>query len=313
MKTNPLVSIIIPVYNGANFLKDAIESALKQTYKNVEILVINDGSKDHGATDKIAKSYGRKIRFFSKKNGGVASALNFGIKKMQGDYFAWLSHDDLYLPQKIAAQVKCLDGNPKTILYSDFELVGPGIEHLSNARLKYPKNDFVYSLIVNRFIHGCTVLIPKNAFKEVGTFDETLQNTQDLDLWFRFLAHGYSFKHIAEILVKSRVHPGQGSNQRRSQQLIEEDALYLRVLQKFPQIEVFVDSNLSRYFELSLWFKKMGLKKASSYCRQLGLQRMSIRKNISLLSWTYFWTEELTRTYWENVALRIMKKIGLRK
>ena len=79
MKFHPKVSIIIPVYNGANYLRDAINSALNQTYKNIEIIVVNDGSNDNGRTDEIALSYGNKIKYIKKKNGGVASALNVGI------------------------------------------------------------------------------------------------------------------------------------------------------------------------------------------------------------------------------------------
>ena len=94
MKINPLVSIVIPVYNGSNFLSQAIEAALSQTYKNIEILVVNDGSKDDGATEKVALSYGDRIKYLSKPNGGVSSALNYGIEHMSGDYFSWLSHDD---------------------------------------------------------------------------------------------------------------------------------------------------------------------------------------------------------------------------
>ena len=93
---SPLISIVIPVYNGSNYLREAIDSALRQTYKNIEVLVINDGSNDNGATARIAKSYGKKIRYFEKPNGGVATALNMGIQKMRGEYFSWLSHDDLY-------------------------------------------------------------------------------------------------------------------------------------------------------------------------------------------------------------------------
>ena len=102
MSNLPKVSIIIPVYNGENYLAEAIESALAQSYDNLEVIVINDGSKDN--TEKIALSYGKKIKYFHKSNGGVSSALNLGIEKMTGDYFSWLSHDDLYYENKIDKQ-----------------------------------------------------------------------------------------------------------------------------------------------------------------------------------------------------------------
>ncbi len=85
---NPLVSIIIPVYNGSNYVKEAIDSALAQTYKNIEVIVVNDGSTDN--TEKIVKSYGDKIRYFYKENGGVASALNLAIENSKGEYISWL-------------------------------------------------------------------------------------------------------------------------------------------------------------------------------------------------------------------------------
>ena len=90
----PLVSIVIPVYNGSNYVRDAIDSALAQTYKNCEVIVVNDGSQDGGATDEICRSYGERIRYFRKENGGVATAVNLGIEQMRGEYFSWLSHDD---------------------------------------------------------------------------------------------------------------------------------------------------------------------------------------------------------------------------
>src|SRR5262245_26319850 len=99
---NPRVSIIIPVFNGSNYLREAIDSALVQTYQNTEIIVVNDGSNDNGKTREIALSYGQQIRYFEKENGGVSSALNMGICKMTGDYFSWLSHDDVYNPEKVA-------------------------------------------------------------------------------------------------------------------------------------------------------------------------------------------------------------------
>ena len=79
---SPLVSIVIPVYNGANYLKESIDSALNQSYPHIEVIVVNDGSRDEGATEAVALSYGDRIRYFSKANGGCGSALNFGIKQM---------------------------------------------------------------------------------------------------------------------------------------------------------------------------------------------------------------------------------------
>ena len=102
----PKVSIVIPVYNGADYMREAIESALNQTYENCEVIVVNDGSTDE--TEQIALSYGNKIRYFAKENGGVSTALNVGIEKMTGEYFAWLSHDDVYYPWKIEKQINVL-------------------------------------------------------------------------------------------------------------------------------------------------------------------------------------------------------------
>ena len=110
---NPLVSIVIPVYNGSKFLGEAIQSALNQTYKNVEVIVVNDGSNDNDKTEQIALSFKKKIRYFKKENGGVSSALNLGIRKMKGDFFSWLSHDDLYDSQKIKMQIQYISDNPK--------------------------------------------------------------------------------------------------------------------------------------------------------------------------------------------------------
>ncbi len=105
----PKVTIVIPVYNGEKYVKFAIDSAINQTYKNLEVLVVDDGSTD--ATEKIAKSYGDKIRYIKKKNGGVSSALNLAIKKMTGEYFSWLSHDDVYEPNKVECEINYLKKN----------------------------------------------------------------------------------------------------------------------------------------------------------------------------------------------------------
>lgn len=215
-KFNPLVSIIIPVYNGSNYMKEAIDSALNQTYDNIEVIVVNDGSKDNGATDKIAKSYGKKIRYFSKENGRVASALNYGIDRMEGAYFSWLSHDDVYLPFKIEKQIQKLAelDDENTILYSAYELIDKNSNKLSEVLPHNKISNFQLNTslipLFRGLIHGCSMLIPKKCFDKIGKFDEKLRSTQDYDLWFKFLKK-YQIKYSPDILIQSRLHQEQDS------------------------------------------------------------------------------------------------------
>ncbi len=221
-----VVSIVIPVYNGANYLAEAIDSALAQTYPDCEVLVVNDGSTDGGATEAVAASYGGRIRYLVKPNGHVASALNFGIRHMAGEYFSWLSHDDLYHPDKIEAQMGAQEGaDRRTILYSDFEVLDAATGTLTPQRL--PHTDpahFRHFITLHNALHGCTLLIPRLCLEETGPFDETLRTTQDYDMWFR-LAARFRFVHVPRILVTSRHHAEQGTHQFRGIAVAECDRL----------------------------------------------------------------------------------------
>lgn len=208
---NPLVSIVIPVYNGENYLKEAIESALAQTYKNIEIIVVNDGSSDN--TEAIAKEYGNKIRYFKKKNGGVASALNLAIEKMEGEYFSWLSHDDLYFPQKIENQINFLSkqNNKKVVLFSNYLLINENGRKISEVIINHKTTLIPEYTLLRGCINGITMLIPKEAFLECDNFNENLRCTQDYDLWHKFLKV-YPFMHMTDILAKTRIHSLQDTN-----------------------------------------------------------------------------------------------------
>jgi glycosyltransferase involved in cell wall biosynthesis len=209
---NPLVSIIIPVYNGSNYLREAIDSALAQTYSPCEIMVVNDGSNDKGKTEAVALSYGSRIKYFVKPNGGVATALNYGIRSMTGEFFSWLSHDDLYMPEKIQRQMDRLRSLPEdTIILSDYFFVNELSKAVGRVRLHISSNEgFRRLLVTNTSIHGCTLLLPKRSFDVVESFDETLQTTQDYHLWF-LMSSRFRFVNIPEPLVCSRVHALQGS------------------------------------------------------------------------------------------------------
>lgn len=226
---NPKISIIIPAYNASNYLADAIDSALAQTYTNVEIIVVNDGSEDDGATQRVALSYGDKIRYFYKENGGSSSALNMGISNMTGDWFSWLSHDDLYVPEKLEKQIAYMSSLkidvselPKHIFFSASDMIDADgkmiltcdinkARKLTDKIESFPHNGYLIAEPTVYNFHGCSCLVHKDAFATEGAFDEKLRLINDMDLWYRLYASGYKVHYIPEPLVKGRVHAKQVS------------------------------------------------------------------------------------------------------
>ena len=211
----PLISIVIPVYNGANYMRDAIDSALTQTYKEREVIVVNDGSTDGGETESIARSYGSAIRYLSKENGGVATAVNLGIRNMRGEYFAWLSHDDVFYPRKLELQLEALKkaGNEKGVSHGNFDFINTikgCLEPVDYLHL-YKKEQLENGAFPAVFLaaHGSTLLIHKANFDRVGFYDEGLPSTQDSEFLFRVL-RGQRSTFVAEPLIGARLHEEQG-------------------------------------------------------------------------------------------------------
>lgn len=218
-KKLPLVSIIIPVYNGSNYMREAIDSALAQTYENTEIIVVNDGSRDGGATEEIALSYGERIRYFKKENGGVSSALNLGISQMRGEYFSWLSHDDRYTPDKVKVTMDML------LRFEDRRLIGLCENYQIDkdsvrlgevrARKKFKTGcvigwgEVLCELLEHGSFHGCALMIPKCVFDECGGFNEELRYSQDWLMWLSIFLSGYSLVYTDAECVEGRVHGGQ--------------------------------------------------------------------------------------------------------
>lgn len=232
----PLVSIVIPVFNGSDYVREAIDSALAQTWPSVEVIVVNDGSTDD--TEAICLNYGDRIRYFHKKNGGQSSALNYGINQMKGLYFSWLSHDDLYLPGKVERQVNAASGKEDIIIYSDWMSVNAAGEPISLTQIRDADvSGFRYRLITKNPYHGCSMLVPAVAFRELGLFDTSIPLTSDVDLWFRF-AGKYPFIHVPEVLVKGRVHSGQVSVKKYRAHQRESDRFYTRCLKELSDPEI---------------------------------------------------------------------------
>lgn len=276
----PKVSIVIPVFNGSDYLAEAVKSALSQTYKNTEVIIVNDGSNDNGATERVALSFGSKVKYFWKENGGVATALNFAIQKMTGDYFSWLSHDDLYFCNKVETQVKALTQihDKNVVLYSDFGVFNENPEKLSEVKLpNTPPENFRYFITVMNSLHGCSLLIPRDAFKDCGVFNEGLRTTQDFDLWFR-MAQKYNFIHLPHVLVKARSHAEQGSIKMKATAIAECNELLIGFVDKLSETELTsaTKKSLSRsYAEISASLERRGFILAASYTANLAVKSLN--------------------------------------
>ena len=224
----PLVSIVIPVYNGSNFLEQAINAAINQSYKNIEIIVVNDGSNDDGKTLSIIKKY-KNITLIDKENGGVSSALNAAIKVAHGDYISWLSHDDLYEENKILHQIEYLSihNNPKLIPYCKTHFINENGEkiHKLSIQAKRTKKITIDNSPFGVSFNGCSLLIPKEALNT--PFNENFKYIQDTLKWFELMKNGYCFKCSGYFDSLMRVHQETVTNKHPELYVKEYTEFYL--------------------------------------------------------------------------------------
>jgi len=205
----PTVSIVIPTLNRARLLTRAIKSVLNQTYQDIEIIIVDDGSTDE--TEKVIKRCrNKKIKYIKhKKTIGPGAARNTGIDATCGDYIAFLDSDDEWLPKKLEKQISLFKKNvAKTgLTYCGVELVDQYSGKTKEKWLpKYRGYVFEKNLAKNFIVGGSsTVILQREAIKKVGKFDESLPSCEDWDLWIRIARH-YEFDFAPEILVNCFSH-----------------------------------------------------------------------------------------------------------
>ncbi|MAF85421.1 MAG: glycosyl transferase family 2 [Dehalococcoidales bacterium] len=221
------VSVILPTYNRANMLTEAIDSALNQTFKDFELIIINNYSTDN--TESVVKSYDdKRIRYFKNRNNGLVSVnRNYGIQKSRGEYTAFLDDDDLWLPEKLEKQVKLLDSNKELgLVYSGSHVIdnkGNLIRHTYFRGIKPCRGDVFNELLVSNFIPQLTVLVRRETLDKVGKFDTKYKIAQDYDLWLRIAAH-YQVDFIDQPLAKYRFHK-DGASQKEMIRSFQEEIL----------------------------------------------------------------------------------------
>ena len=256
---NPLVSVIIPTYNREKYLKIAIDSVSNQTYSNIEIIVVDDGSATYYA-HSICKKYSNCFYFY-KNNGGLSSARNFGIKKAKGEFIAFLDDDDFWKNSKIEKQIKAFYENPKVdcvhsaaaVVNENGQLTGDTIG--ANRNKTHKRSGYVFWNALGCWVvKSPTPLIRKSVFKLDMLFDEDIKVGEDVDFYQRMFYRHKVF-YIDEPLAFYREYL---STSRLSSQLV-----------KYIGIEKKMLSN----------FKKMGIKNPYTlYKIRLCLGKISISK-----------------------------------
>ena len=214
MPASPLVSIIIPAYNQAQYLRLSIESALAQTYPYREIIVVDDGSTDETAA--IAKNYGDKIRYIYQENRGLAGARNTGIRTAKGELIGLLDSDDIWLPEYLQSIVSLANEHPQAVVfYSAAQCMDTAGRKLPQivGRAGKMQDNLLGTLLKSNFLIPSTITIRRQTLVDLNCFDPNLRSCEDWDLWLRILsktgqseAADKKFIGTEDVLVYYRVH-----------------------------------------------------------------------------------------------------------
>jgi len=225
-----LISVVIPCYNQARFLGKAVQSVLSQSHKELEVIVINDGSTDE--TEGVASQYltDPRFRLINQKNAGLPAARNRGLSESHGDFLNFLDSDDWLGEDMIRTLVTALDQNPEiAFAYCDVQVVDAegepsGAFSVGGAR-ETVNGDIFGSLVLCGYFPPQTVLIRRSVLDDVGSFDEQLGGHADYDLWLRTTGKGHHALYVDQKLAYYRIHGNNMSSNRQHMFSTREGAL----------------------------------------------------------------------------------------
>ena len=273
-----LFSILVPVYNQAHYLPEALDSLINQTYDNWEAIVVNDGSTDE--TPEVMKRYAEKdsrIRIFHKENGGCASALNEGLRNVQGEWICWLSSDDLFEPEKLSVHLQAIKQKPEIKFFHTY------FYHLDDETgvktpIQLDLNESIppIELEVLRFFrmnypNGISIAIHREVFEHMGYFNEKYRYGQDFDMWLRISAH-YKSLFINHRTCVTRRYPEQISNKFPLKGYYDSARACLEFLNKhkFPALFPFLDLSIAKQALFAINKTLLVLTKPSSVINLCG-------------------------------------------
>lgn len=216
VRKTPVVSVVVPTYNSARYIRQALDSLQAQTFSDYEVIVVNDGSDDRDELEDILRAHPLPIVYLSQENKGVSAARNAAIRIAKGEFYAQLDADDQWLPDYLEVQLKVLVDNPDVALvYPNATIIGDD----SDAQLEFMKvspsqGEVNFDSLVRQ---QCTVMTcvtaRLSAIKDAGMFDESLSSCEDFDLWLRVAKNGRVTYH-RRVLALYRRHQGSLSSDR---------------------------------------------------------------------------------------------------
>lgn len=204
----PTISVIIPAFNAAEYIGEALDSVFAQTTAPHEVIVINDGSRDTEELEQVLKRYPASLHYIKQENRGAAAARNAGLRAATGEFVAFLDGDDKWLPVFLEKQLKLLNRSKADLVYADALLVGESpLADFTFMKLQPSRGDVTAEklLTVEVAILTSTVLARKEPIFKVGLFDETLRRGHDFELWLRLAKLGIKFAYQREVLAHYRI------------------------------------------------------------------------------------------------------------
>jgi glycosyltransferase involved in cell wall biosynthesis len=261
------VSVILPCYNGSRWIESAINSVLGQTYGNLELVVVDDGSTDSSKEIVVPYLPDERVRYIYQENRGFSAAVNRGIKESRGDLIGFIGQDDLWLPNKLELQVKYLSENKDLdLVHSSYFVIDPQGRIVGIRNVEIPnvssKRKLIEKLFLVNFIGFETVLVKRRCFDEVGFFDERMKGFSDHDMWLR-IAGSFTIEGYIELpLVKKREHEFQLSKFRIEAVLKDEFLTVRKAILCYPFLKMLERKKLaSLYYAWGIALLQKGNKK----------------------------------------------------
>lgn len=217
VRNNPAVTVVIPVYNSARYIGQALDSVQAQTFTDYEVIVVNDGSDDRDGLEQVLHSHALQVIYLSQENKGVSAARNAAIRIARGEFYAQLDADDQWTPDYLEVQLGILAENPDvSLVYPNATIIGDD----SDVRLEFMKvtpseGEVNFESLVQQ---QCTVMTSvtarMSAVSEVGMFDESIRSCEDFDLWLRIVKSGHRIVYHRRVLALYRRHEDSLSSDR---------------------------------------------------------------------------------------------------